>query len=54
MEILTAYDVPPKLVNAIQLMYQNTRVKGITPDADRILVGVFQGDTLTLLICNHD
>ena len=49
-KILRAYDIPEKLVQAIALMYQNTRAKVITPDGNtelfEILAGVIQGDTL--------
>ena len=50
MKILKAYDVPEKLLCAINLMYQNTRAKVLTPDGEteqfEILAGVLQGDTL--------
>ena len=50
LEILRAYDVPEKLVQAIGLMYQNTKARVKTPDGDSeffdILAGVLQGDTL--------
>ena len=50
LKILKAYDIPEKLVQAIGLMYQNTRARVITPDWNtvlfEILAGVLQGDTL--------
>ena len=50
MQILKAYDVPPNLLSAIELMYQDTRAKVVTPDGDtemfEILAGILQGDTL--------
>ena len=49
-EILKAYDIPEKLINAISLMYQNTKAKVLTPDGETelfdIIAGVLQGDTL--------
>lgn len=50
LQILRAYDIPEKLVNAIGLMYQNTKARVLTPDGEtelfEILAGVLQGDTL--------
>ena len=50
MKILRAYDIPNKLVNAIGLMYANTKARVLTPDGEtewfNILAGVLQGDTL--------
>ena len=50
MQILKAYDVPPNLLSAIELMYQDTKAKVVTPDGDtemfEILAGILQGDTL--------
>ena len=50
MKILQAYDIPDKLVNAINEVYQNTRARVVTPDGGTglfdILAGVRQGDTL--------
>ena len=49
-EILKAYNIPDKLINGINQMYQNTRAKVVTPDGETdsfdILSGVLQGDTL--------
>ena len=49
-KILQAYDVPPKLLNAIKLMHQDTKAKVISPDGETdqfdVLAGVLQGDTL--------
>ena len=50
MKILKAYDVPPNLLQAIILMYENTKARIISPDGETdffaILAGVLQGDTL--------
>ena len=50
MRILKAYDVPQKLLNAIDLLYQNTKARVITPEGEteyfKINAGVLQGDTL--------
>ena len=32
MKILQAYDIPDKLVNGINEVYQNTRARVVTPD----------------------
>ena len=49
-KILKAYDVPPRLLQAIKAMYTNTRAKVVTPDGEtevfNIETGVMQGDTL--------
>ena len=49
-QILKAYDIPPNLLNAIQIMHENTKAKVITPDGNtefiEIAAGVLQGDTL--------
>mgnify|MGYP002052339858 FL=1 len=49
-KILKAYGIPPRLLQAIETMYSNTRAKVTTPDGEteefRILAGVLQGDTL--------
>ena len=49
-KILKAYDVPPNLLQAIILMYENTKARIISPDGEteffKILAGVLQGDTL--------
>ena len=48
--ILKAYDVPPNLLSAIKIMYEDTRARIISPDGEtdffKILTGVLQGDTL--------
>ena len=48
--ILKAYDVPPNLLSAIKMMYEDTRARIISPDGEtdffKILTGVLQGDTL--------
>ena len=50
MKILKAYCIPPKLLCAIERMYENTRAKVISPDGEteqfEIKAGVLQGDTL--------
>ena len=50
MEILKAYGIPTKIVDAINILYKDTEAQVITPDGDteffRILAGVLQGDTL--------
>ena len=57
MEILKAYNIPNKLINGINLMYQNTRAKVITTDGQTELIdivsGVLQGDnTCTFPFCH--
>ena len=34
MNILKAYDVPPRLLAAINKLYENTRARVITPDGE--------------------
>ena len=50
MKILKAYSIPPRLLAAVEEMYDNTRAKVITPDGEtdffEIKAGVLQGDTL--------
>ena len=50
LRILKAYDVPPNLLSAIKMMYEDTRPRIISPDGEtdffKILTGVLQGDTL--------
>ena len=50
MKILRAYGIPEQLVNAISLLYENTRAKVLSPDGEtdyfEILAGVLQGDPL--------
>ena len=50
MEILKAYGIPTKIVDAISILYRDTEAQLITPDGDteffEILAGVLQGDTL--------
>ena len=49
-KILKAYDVPPRLLAAINKLYENTRARVITPDGEteffQIIARVLQGDTL--------
>ena len=59
-QILLAYEIPKETVNAIMMLYKNTRAKVCLPDGDTdffdILVGVLQGDTLApfiFIICLH-
>ena len=51
LKILKAYDVPPRLLAAINKLYENTRARVITPDGEtkfiQIIAGVLQGDTLS-------
>ena len=48
--ILKAYGVPPRMLDAIELCYQNLKAKVVSPDGDtdifKIYAGVMQGDTL--------
>ena len=50
MEILRAYGIPAKIVDAISILYKDTIAQVLTPDGDteffKILAGVLQGDTL--------
>ena len=50
MKILKAYGIPPRLLSAIERMYESTRAKVISPDGEtdmfEIKAGVLQGDTL--------
>ena len=54
MEILKAYVIPTKIVDSISLLYQDTEAHVMTPDEDtdsfKILAGVLQGDTSTILV----
>ena len=48
-QILLAYGIPKEAVNAMMMLYKNTRAKVRSPDGDTdffdILAGVLQGDT---------
>ena len=48
--ILSAYDIPKRLLDAIMLIYKDLKAKVVSPDGDTeyfdILAGVMQGDTL--------
>ena len=50
MEILKAYGIPTKIVDAISILYKDTEAQVTTPDGDteffEILAGVLQGDRL--------
>ena len=50
MRILKAYGIPPNLLQAIEMMYTNTKAKVFSPDGETelfdITTGVLQGDTL--------
>ena len=50
MEILAAYGLPSKIVDAIAIMYDSTTARVVSPDGNtdyfKILAGVQQGDTL--------
>ena len=54
MEILLAYGVPKKIVDAISIFYKNTVAQVITQDGEtaffEITTGVLQGDTLALYL----
>ena len=49
-EILSAYGIPPSIVNAIKLIYENSSAQVLTPDGETsffdIDSGILQGDTL--------
>ena len=49
-KILLAYGIPKKIVDAIRILYDNTRARIISPDGEteefEIVAGVLQGDTL--------
>ena len=53
-QILLTYGIPKEIVNAIMMLYKNTRAKVRSPDSDTdffdILAGVLQGDTLAPFI----
>ena len=44
--ILRTYNVPDRIVQAIGLMYNSTRVRALAPDEFELLADVLQGDTL--------
>ena len=50
MKILLAYGIPKKIVDAIRVLYDNTRARIISLDGEteefEIVAGVLQGDTL--------
>lgn len=50
MEILIAYGIPAKMVEAINILYKDTVAQVLTPDGDtdffKVVAGVLQGDTL--------
>ena len=54
MEILRAYGIPDKIVEAINILYTDTTAQVISPDGDaeffQIHAGVLQGDTLALFL----
>ena len=57
-QILLAYGLPEETVEAIMILYSNTKVKVRSPDGDTeyfdIVAGVLQGDTLApylFIIC---
>ena len=53
-QILLAYGIPKETVNAIMMLYNNTRAKVLSPGSNTdffdILAGVLQGDTLAPFI----
>ena len=50
MRILKAYGIPPNLLQAIEMMYTNTKAKVFSPNGETemfdITTGVLQGNTL--------
>jgi len=50
LKILSVYGIPPEIVCAIRVMYENTTALVITPEANtetfQIDIGVLQGDLL--------
>ena len=50
MEIFKAYGIPSKIVDALNILYEDSVAQVLTPDGDtdffQILAGVLQGDTL--------
>ena len=57
-QILLAYGLPKETIDAIMMLYRNTKVKVRSPDGDtdyfNIIAGVLQGDTLApylFIIC---
>ena len=54
MKIMKAYGIPEKIVDAIKLLYEDTKAKVLSPDGETelfdILAGVLQGDTLAPVI----
>ena len=57
LKILSAYGIPPEIVSAIRVMYENTSALVITPEGNtdifQIDTGVLQGHPLTpsYLLC---
>ena len=49
-EILGLYGIPSEIINAIKVLYSNTKSTILTPDGETehfdILAGILQGDTL--------
>ena len=49
-EILELYGIPSEIINAIKVLYSNTKSTTLTPDGETehfdILAGILQGDTL--------
>ena len=56
MKILTAYGIPERIVQAVDVMFCNTRAKVASPDSDTepfmLLAGILQGDTLAPYLYN--
>ena len=52
--ILSAYGIPEKIIQAISIMYENTKAKVLSPDGETeyfdVTAGVLQGDTLAPLL----
>ena len=57
MKILTAYGIPQRIVQAVNVMYCNKRAKVVGPDRDTeqsmLLAGVLQEDTLAPYIFHN-
>ena len=53
-QILKSYDIPIKIINAIIILYRDTKSMVRSPDGDiecfDINAGVLQGDSLSLLL----
>lgn len=54
MEIMEAYGIPPQIINAVKILYEDTEAQVLSPDGEtdffKISAGVLQGDTLAPLL----